>query len=100
MLTVLLTKTPKAPLPFRQRQIDFWTKPYCLFTKGRQPGRRHELTGVRRPQLSREKPLILVVAAYPEPCDRIALENANSTVPQSYPHGPDVFFSIYAFEVQ
>jgi hypothetical protein len=48
----------------------------------------------------REKILVLVVTADPEPCNRITLHNADGALAMRYPDCPDVFFMVDAFETQ
>ena len=54
---------------------------------------------IRVPQ-SAEKSLVLVMAADPEPGDRIALKDADGAIFQRHSHSPDVFLVVNAFEMQ
>ena len=47
-----------------------------------------------------ELPLVIVMAAGPEPCHRIAVENAHCPVAKRQAHSPDAFFMIHAFKMQ
>jgi len=50
--------------------------------------------------LLRKEPFVIVVVAYPKPCDRVTSQNAESSVPTSNSDRPDVLILIDALEVQ
>jgi hypothetical protein len=49
---------------------------------------------------SRKEPLVLIVAAYPEPRHHVTLQNPDCSKAKCDSHRPDIFFRADTFEMQ